>query len=35
MWNNQKMKFKAFIHNDEEKCFYSTKDTKIGGDGPY
>ncbi len=22
MWNNQKMKFAAFIHNDDTKCFH-------------
>jgi len=22
MWNNQKMKFAAFIHNDDMKCFH-------------
>jgi hypothetical protein len=22
MWDNYKMKFEAFIHNDEEKCFH-------------
>jgi hypothetical protein len=22
MWTNQKMKFEAFIHNDDTKCFH-------------
>jgi hypothetical protein len=22
MWSNQKMKFRAFIHNDDAKCFH-------------
>jgi hypothetical protein len=29
MWNNQKMKFVASIHNDEVKCFHIVAVQKI------
>jgi hypothetical protein len=36
MWINWKMKFEAFIHNDDAKCFHmAVQRTQVHSDGLY